>query len=54
MEKTTIKVKRGLAMKLNKLKYSWQVKSLNDVIEKLIEICEKKEVRKWKTKLNYG
>ena len=43
MKKTSIKIKEDLALRLNRLKYTWQLKSLDAVIRKLIEICSKIE-----------
>jgi len=43
MKETTIQIKEDLKWKLGQLKYTWQVKSLDAVIRRLIEICSKIE-----------
>jgi len=48
MKKTSIKVGEDLALRLNQLKYLWQLKSQDAVIRRLIEICSKIETARSK------
>jgi len=43
MKETTIQIKEDLKWKLGQLKYTWQLKSLDAVIRRLIEIATKFE-----------
>ena len=54
MKKTSIKVEEDLALRLNQLKYLWQLKSQDAVIRRLIEICSKIETAHSLSKLNSG
>ena len=54
MKETSIKVKEDLALRLNRLKYYWQLKSLDAVIRRLIEIASKIDTANSLFNLNKG